>query len=317
MKIRLGVVMDDIATIHYAKDSTLAMLFEASARDYEIYYFECQDLILREGQAYGKAQPLTVMQDSQHWYQLAAATLMPLAKLDMMLMRKDPPFNQTYLYATYILEQAKRSGVLVVNDPQALRDANEKLFTAYFPQCCPPTLVTMLPAALHEFWREHQDIVCKPLNTMGGEGVFRLQPNDPNANVIFNTLTQAGQVYIMAQQFIPAITKGDKRILLINGEPVPQVLARIPQANDWRGNLAVGAKGEVMALSEREQWICSQLAPECRARGLYFVGIDVIGDYLTEINVTSPTGIREIDREAGINISALLFDQLEKLRRAH
>lgn len=227
----------------------------------------------------------------------------------MILMRKDPPFSEEYIYSTYILEQAERQGVLVMNRPQSLRDANEKLFATHFPEVCPPSVVTQSIATLHAFWQEHQDIVCKPLNVMGGASVFRLREGDVNANVIFETLTRNQTIYIMAQRYIPEISKyGDKRILMIDGEVVPHVLARIPQGNDWRGNLAAGAKGVVQPLSERDRYIAELVAPDLRTRGLYFVGLDVIGDYLTEINVTSPTGIREIDAVANINISAMLMD---------
>jgi glutathione synthase len=312
MSIRLGVVMDPIGSIHYKKDSTLAMLWEAQARNWQIHYFEQKDLFIHDGIAYGESTELQVFHDENHWFDFLGNKRLPLSELDVILMRKDPPFNEEYIYTTYILEHAERQGALVVNRPQSLRDANEKLFSTYFPQCSPPTLVTQSSARLREFWQEHHDIVCKPLNTMGGKSVFRLKDNDDNAAVIFETLTQNETFYIMAQQFIPEIKDGDKRILMINGEPMPHLLARVPQGNDWRGNLAVGAKGFVQALSERDGWICEQVGPVLRDCGLYFVGIDVIGDYLTEINVTSPTGIREIDAGANINISAILMDWIEK-----
>ncbi len=312
MSIRLGVVMDPIGSIHYKKDSTLAMLWEAQARHWQIHYFEQKDLFMDDGIAYGEARELQVSHDADNWFHFLAHKRLPLTELDVILMRKDPPFNEEYIYTTYILEQAERHGVLVVNRPQSLRDSNEKFFSTYFPQCSPPTLVTQSSARLREFWQEHHDIICKPLNTMGGKSVFRLKDQDDNAAVIFETLTQNETFYIMAQQFIPEIKDGDKRILLINGEPMPHVLARVPQGDDWRGNLAVGAKGFVQALSQRDKWICEQVGPVLRERGLYFVGLDVIGDFLTEINVTSPTGIREIDAGANTNISAILMDWIEK-----
>ncbi len=295
MPVRLGVVMDPIASLQYKKDSTLAMLWEAQARGWHLYYFEQKDLFIRDGRAFGHAQELQVFQDAHHWFEFSAPQRIALGDLDVILMRKDPPFNEEYIYTTYILELAERLGTLVVNRPQALRDSNEKMFATHFPQCSPPTLVTQSSAMLREFWEEHRDIVCKPLNTMGGTSVFRLQEHDVNAAVIFEMLTRNGTFYIMAQKFIPEIKEGDKRILLIDGEPIPHVLARVPQGNDWRGNLAVGAKGKVQSLSERDRYICAQVGPVLREQGLVFVGLDVIGDYLTEINVTSPTCIREID----------------------
>lgn len=315
MTKKLGVVMDPIGSIHYKKDSTLAMLWESQARGYEIYYMEQRDLFMRDGVPYADARRLQVAKDPDNWYQLEDHVRIPLSQLDLILMRKDPPFNEEYIYTTYLLEHAEREGVLCVNRPQSLRDSNEKLFAAHFPQCAPPTIVTQSKEKLFEFWREHQDIVCKPLNSMGGTSVFRLQPGDVNASVVFEMLTQSEVCYIMAQRFIPEIVKGDKRILMIDGEPVPHVLARVPQAGDWRGNLVVGAKGVVQPLSDRDRWICEQVGPTLRVRGLYFVGLDVIGDYLTEINVTSPTGIREIDAGAGVNVSGLLLDALEKRLR--
>lgn len=312
MTIQLGVVMDPISSINYAKDSTLAMLWEAEARGWELYYFEQKDLLLRDGVPYGYASRLKVYRDATHWFTLQDKKIMQLDELNVMLMRKDPPFNQAYIYSTYILDHAHRLGVLVVNNPQALRDANEKCYASFFPQCAPPSLVTRSMTELQAFWREYGDIVCKPLDGMGGTLVFRLRKDDANANVIFELLTQGETQYMLAQQFIPEITKGDKRILLIDGEPVPYALARIPQSGDWRGNLAAGAKGIVQPLTERDRFICSQVGPVLRERGLMFVGIDVIGDYLTEINVTSPTGIREIDAQAGVNIAGLLMDCVEK-----
>jgi glutathione synthase len=310
MTVRLGVVMDPIESIHYKKDSTLAMLWEASARGWEIYYFELKDLFLQDGLPYGDARKLTVFKQAEKWHEFGARKQMPLADLDMILMRKDPPFNEEYIYSTFILEHAEQLGVLVANRPQSLRDANEKLFAAQFPQCCPPTIVTQSIEKLRDFWQEHKDIVCKPLNVMGGASVFRLREDDVNAPVVFQTLTENETLYIMAQRFIPEIKAGDKRILMIDGVPVPYTLLRVPQGNDWRGNLAVGAKGVVQPLTKHDQWIADQVGPELRRRGLYFVGMDVIGDYLTEINVTSPTCIREIDAGANINVAGMLMDAL-------
>lgn len=311
--MRLGVIMDPLESINIAKDSTVAMLMEAARRNYEIFYFPPNSLFLRDATPYGQACKLTLTQNAAKWYELGNVERMALAECDMILMRKDPPFNENYIYITYILDAAEKAGVLVINKPQALRDANEKVYATHFPQCIPPTLVTASPSQLQDFWQEQQDIVCKPLNTMGGRSIFRLAKTDVNSNTVFDLLTHEGSTMIMAQKFIPEITQGDKRILLVNGKPIPHALSRIPQKNDWRGNLAQGAKGQVQAFSEKDKWICAQLAPDIIARGLYFVGIDVIGDYLTEVNVTSPTGIREIEAATNINISAQLFDELEKL----
>lgn len=302
--------MDPINAINYKKDSTLAMLWEAQARGWECFYCQQECLYLRDGVPYGDVHALRAFQDPAKWYELEDKQKMPLADLDVILMRKDPPFNEEYIYTTYILEQAERLGTLVVNRPQALRDANEKLFAACFPQCSPPCLVTRSMEALRDFWQEHHDIVCKPLNTMGGKSVFRLQKHEVNANVIFETLTREGTVSIMAQKFVPEIQAGDKRIVLIDGKPVSAALVRLPQGTDWRGNLAVGAKAVIMPLSPRDRFICDEIGPALHERGLYFVGIDVIGDYLTEINVTSPTGIRELDEGLGISISGQLLDSI-------
>lgn len=311
---KLGVVMDPIGSIYYHKDSTLAMLQEAQARGFEIFYFELSDLSLRNGLPFGEARQLKVFADEAKWYEFGKRLSLPLSELDIILMRKDPPVNDEFIYSTHILEHAERLGVLVVNRAQSLRDANEKLFATWFLECFPPSLVTQSLVQLRAFWHEHKDIVCKPLNNMGGTLVFRLREDDVNANVIFETLTNNETLYIMAQKYIPDIKKGDKRIIMIDGEPVPYALARVPQGNDWRGNLAAGAQGVVQALTERDYFICSQVGPELRKRGLYFVGIDVIGDYLTEINVTSPTCIREIDAGARINVSGIFFDALARIK---
>lgn len=315
MTMKLGVVMDPIGSIHYKKDTTLAMLWEAEKRGWQIYYFEQKDLYLRDGKAYGHSRRLSVFHDEKHWFEFESEQDMSLADLDVILMRKDPPFDREYIYTTYILEIAERDGVFVVNKPQSLRDANEKLFTTWFPVCCPPTLVTRSKKLLRDFHQEHADIICKPLEAMGGYSVFRLQSGDPNASVVFEMLTKNETEYAMAQKFIPAITAGDKRILMIDGEPVSHVLARVPAKGDWRGNLAAGAQGEARPLTERDRWICQQVGPVLRAKGLYFVGLDVIGDFLTEINVTSPTCVRELDAQCQLNISGILFDCIEKYKK--
>lgn len=307
----LGVVMDPIAAVHYHKDSTLAMLWEATKRGYDLFYFELKDLFLSDGQAFGYARSLTVYEDEKKWFSLQSPKVMALRDLTCILMRKDPPFDAGYYYATCILEQAEESGVRVVNRPSALRNNNEKLLAAKFPDCAPPTLVTKSKELLNEFRHAHDEIVCKPLDSMGGTNIFRIKKADPNANVIFDVLTQNETQYIMAQQFLPAIKEGDKRILMVNGEVIPYALARIPQGDEWRGNLAVGSKGVVQALSLRDEWIAKRVSGYLKEAGLYFAGLDIIGDYLTEINVTSPTCIREIEKETGINISAKLFDAMQ------
>jgi glutathione synthase len=308
--IRLGVVMDPIGSISYKKDSTLAMLVEAQSRGWQIYYMEQADLFLRDGKPFGRMRALNVAYDPDHWYDFCEETVMPLDELQVILMRKDPPFDTEYIYTTYILEQAEARGTLVVNRCQSLRDANEKMYTAWFPQCCPPTLVSRNDHQIREFLAEHQDIVVKPLWGMGGAMVFRLRKDDPNISVVMETLTEHGSRYAMAQRFLPEISDGDKRILIIDGEPIPYALARIPKFGETRGNLAAGGEGIGVELSDRDRWICDQVAPTLRDKGLLFVGLDVIGDYLTEINVTSPTCIRELDAQYGINISAQLMDAI-------
>lgn len=316
MSIRIGIVMDPISAIHYKKDSSLAMLLAARQRGWELSYMEPQDIYLQNGQAMGSMRPLQVFADPQRWYELGEAQLLPLSQLDVILMRKDPPFDNEFLYATHILEAAERDGVLVVNRPASLRDCNEKLFATRFPQCCPPNTVTRRADLLRTFIAEHGDVILKPLDGMGGSQIFRVNQNDPNISVIIETLTQHGQQQIMAQRYLPEIIDGDKRILMINGEPVPYCLARIPQAGETRGNLAAGGRGEARALSERDRWIAAEVGPELRRRGLLFVGLDVIGDYLTEINVTSPTCIREIDAAFDTDIGGKLMDCIEQQLKA-
>lgn len=310
MSIQLGVLMDPIHSISYKKDSTLAMLWEAARRDWVIYYFEQNDIFMRDGQVFARTRLLTVFQDPNKWYEFGEEQIIPLSELNVILMRKDPPFDLEYIYTTYMLEHAERAGVLVVNKPASLRDANEKMFTTWFPECCPSTLVTRSMEQLKHFLIEKKDVICKPLEGMGGASVFRLQYPDLNASVVFEVLTHHGARYIMAQQYIPEIKEGDKRILMINGEPVPYALARVPAEGELRGNLAAGGQGIAKPLTERDYWICKQVGPVLREKGLLFVGIDVIGDYLTEINVTSPTCIRELDAQCDLNISGKLFDCL-------
>jgi glutathione synthase len=308
--IKLGVVMDPIGSIKAYKDSTLAMLLEAQGRGWPIRYMEQGDLFLRDGRAFARSRALRVFDDTRRWFEWGEETTGPLSGLDVILMRKDPPFDMEYIYTTYLLERAEDEGVLVVNKPRGLRDANEKLYTAWFPQCTPPTLVTRAAGRLREFLAEHGDIVLKPLGGMGGESVFRLRGGDPNANVTIETLTARESRYAMAQRYLPEIAQGDKRILLVDGEPVPYALARIPAPGEFRGNLAAGGQGVGVPLSERDRWICAQVGPALRDKGLLFAGLDVIGDYLTEINVTSPTCIRELDKQYGLHISAMLMDTI-------
>ena len=309
--IRLGVVMDPIGQITPAKDSTLAMLLEAQARAYDIQYFEQADLRLIDGEPWGHGRPLGVSDDPTGWYELGDAKDQRLADLDVILMRKDPPFNTEYIFTTYILERAELAGALIVNRPGSLRDMNEKVFTAGFPDCCPPTLITRSMRQMRSFLKEQQKIVVKPLHSMGGRSIFVVAQGDNNANVIFETLTDYDSNFSMAQKYIPEIIDGDKRILLVNGEPVQRVLARIPSPGDNRGNLVAGAQPEVRELTARDRQICARVGPVLRDRGVLFAGLDVIGDYLTEINVTSPTGIRELAKLAGLDVAGQLMDAIE------
>lgn len=313
MSIKLGIVMDPIASINTRKDSSFAMLLEAQTRGYEIYYMEMSDLFIQDNTARASARRLQLEDSPQNWYQfLSEAKTIELAGLDVILMRKDPPFDMEYIYATYILELAEQQNTLVVNKPRSLRDANEKLFTLQFPQCTVATLVSRNKEQFKQFLQSHKDIIVKPLGGMGGHSIFRVMENDPNLNVILETVTQHGTEYIMAQRFIPEITQGDKRILMINGTPVDYALARIPPVGETRGNLAAGGSGIGVPLTERDYWLCQQVAPRLKEMGLLFVGMDVIGDYVTEINVTSPTCIRELDKMYDLNISALLMDEIEQ-----
>jgi glutathione synthase len=310
---RLGVVMDPIGAITYAKDSTLAMLLAAQEHGFTLAYLEQRDLMLRDGVALGRMRALTVRADPLSWFTLGEPEVAPLADLQVLLMRKDPPFDMEYIYTTYILERAERAGVLVVNRPQGLRDMNEKVFTAWFPQCCAATLITRDMAQMAAFLREHGKIVVKPLHGMGGASIFVLAQGDPNARVVFETLTDYGQHFAIAQRYLPEIaTTGDSRVLLVDGEPVPYALARMPQGEDHRGNLAAGAKGVGRPLNERDRWLAAQIGPELARRGMLFVGLDVIGGWVTEINVTSPTGIRELDKQFGISVGGLLVEAIER-----
>ena len=311
-QIQLGIVMDPISAINIKKDSSFAMLLAAQAKGWPLYYIEQSDLFLSQGVARATVRPLTVIENNKHWYELGETKTVALSELDVVLMRKDPPFDMEYIYSTYLLEQAQSAGVLIVNNPQSLRDANEKLFTAWFPECCPDTLVTRQDSLIRDFYKTHGDIILKPLDGMGGASIFRIKEQDPNLSVIIETLTEHGQKSIMVQRYIPDIVEGDKRILMIDGEPVPYALARIPADGETRGNLAAGGRAEGRPLTERDRWICQQVGPKLREKGLIFVGLDVIGDYLTEINVTSPTCIRELDQQFGLNIAGDLMDSIQQ-----
>jgi glutathione synthase len=309
--------MDPIDEIKPAKDTTLAMLLAAQKRGWELWYAEQSDLWLRDGVALGRVRPVSVRNDLKDWFTLDTAHTRPLADFQVILMRKDPPFDMEYIYTTYILERAEEQGVLVANRPQGLRDMNEKVFTAWFPQCCAPTLITRDMADMHAFLREHTRIVCKPLYGMGGRSIFVVDRGDKNANVVFETMTEYGTRFAIVQKYIPDIVAtGDSRILVIDGEPAPYALARIPSESDNRGNLAAGARGEGRELNERDRWLVGQIGPTLRQRGMLFVGLDVIGGYVTEINVTSPTGVRELDKQFGTEIAGLLMDAIDRRLRA-
>jgi len=310
--LKIGMVMDPIGSITTKKDSSFAMLLEAERRNAEIHYFEQGDLKLLSGKALGRSRRISVRDDPTDWFTFGEQQEVALGDLDVILMRKDPPFDMEYVYTTYILERAQGDGALIVNDPRALRDMNEKAYTAWFPDCTPVTLITRSMSEMKAFLQTHDRIVVKPLDGMGGRSIFVVRSGDNNANVIFETLTDYGRQFAMAQVYIPEITEGDKRILLIDGEPVPHALARIPSGDDNRGNMVAGAIAKGQPLTERDVLICEQVGPILRDAGVVFAGIDVIGDYLTEVNVTSPTGIRELDREFGVNIAGLMFDAIER-----
>ncbi|MDP9009615.1 MAG: glutathione synthase [Pseudomonadota bacterium] len=312
-RVRLVVIMDPIGAINPAKDSTVGILLAAQARGWELFYAELKDLWLRDGIAWGRLAPLQVMDDAASWFSLGRAANSKLGDFDVILMRKDPPFDTEYIYCTYILDRAQIQGALVCNRPQGLRDMNEKVYTAWFPECCAPTLITRNMHDMGEFLSEHGKAVCKPLDGMGGKSIFVLEHGDKNRNVIFETLTAYGTRYAIVQRYLPEIvTAGDCRIILVDGEPVPFALQRIPNPEDHRGNLAAGARAESRALNERDRWLCAQIGPKMRAAGMLFVGLDVIGDYVTEINVTSPTGIRELNKKHGVDIGAMLVEAIDR-----
>lgn len=310
----LGIIMDPIASIKPHKDTSFALLLKAQSYGWNIQYLEQQHLFLKYGIPWGRTQSLEVYDRADNWFKLGSAITQPLEQFDILLMRKDPPIDMAYLYTTNMLDHVEQKGTLVVNRPQSLRDANEKLFATWFPQCMAPTMVSALESELKTFIQEQGTVVLKPLDSMGGENIFKSDAKDPNLTVIIELLTGHGQRPIMVQRYIPEITEeGDKRIILINGEPIPYALARIPQTGQFRGNLAAGGTGIGVKLTERDRWICKQIGPVLREKGLYLVGIDIIGDYLTEINVTSPTCVRELEAQFNIDISGQILDTLSEL----
>ena len=312
MVTKLGVVMDPIATLNPKKDSTLAMMLAAQDRGWEIFSIEQSGLYIQEGEVFTHRHQVKVFDDLQHWYEIIDARHLPISDLDLVLMRKDPPFNMEYLYTTYLLEMAEKAGTPVLNRPGSIRDCNEKLFALQFTQCCPPHVVSRDPLILRKFHETHGDVIYKPLDGMGGTSIFHVKPGDSNLSVIIETLTNHGQQQAMAQKYIPEIKNGDTRILLVNGNPIPFGLARVPACGESRGNLAAGGEGIGRELNDRDRWSCQQVGPALKEKGLYFVGIDVIGDYLTEINVTCPTCIRELDKAFDLDIAGTYMDFIEQ-----
>ena len=311
MTYTVGVVMDPIAKIKPEKDTSFAMMLEAQHRGATLIYLELKDLYIDNGVPKAIGYPVTVRDQAQDFYTLGEEKQYLLGDLDVILMRKDPPFDSEFLYATHILDLAERAGALVVNKPQSLRDFNEKLFTAYFPELIPDTLVTRNAALVRQFHAKHKDVICKPLDGMGGASIFRIKEDGTNPGVIIATLTSNGQSQMMVQAYLPAIKEGDKRVLIVNGKVMPYCLARLPSAGETRGNLAAGGTGRPQPISDSDRALAETIAPVLVERGLMFVGLDVIGDRITEINVTSPTCVREIERAYDINITGELFDAIE------
>ena len=312
MTIKLGIISDPICGFNIKKDTGFAMMLAAQQRGYELYYMEMDDLFLYQGNAQATAAKLEVFDDPNHWYELEPKQELNLGDLDVILMRKDPPFDTEYIYATYILERAELAGALVVNKPQSLRDANEKLYTAWFSEHTPDTLVTRSQEQIRAFLAKHGDVILKPLDGMGGASIFRVKQDDANIGVICETLTEHGSRYAMAQNYIPAIKDGDKRVLVVDGEVMPYCLARIPQGGETRGNLAAGGKGEARPISDSDRKIAEAVAPALKQKGLLFVGLDIIGDKLTEINVTAPTCVKEIEAAYDTSIMAKFYDAIER-----
>ncbi len=314
MTINIGIVMDPIESITPYKDSSLAMMIAAQNKGWQLHYIQQSGLYLKENTTKADFKPIKVFDDNNHWYETGNLSTINASDLDVILMRLDPPFDMEYIYTTYMLETIEQQGCLVVNKPASLRDANEKLFATHFPQCCTDVLVSRQPQKLRQFIEQFQDVILKPLDGMGGQSIFRVSPTDANLSVILETMVNDGQHTIMAQKFIPEITEGDKRILMINGEAIPYTLARIPAKGETRGNLAAGGTGKAMPITRREQWIADQVGPTLKKMGILFAGLDVIGDYLTEINITSPTCIREIDKQFNLDIAGQLMDCIENIK---
>jgi len=314
MTLNIGIVMDPIESIKPYKDSSLAMMLAAQKKGWNLHYIQQDGLYLSESKVRADTQPVKVFDDNQRWFELGNTSTINASTLDVIFMRVDPPFNMEYIYTTYLLEMLEHQGSLIINRPSSLRDANEKLFATHFPQCCTDTLVTRKPQKLREFIAQHHDVILKPLDGMGGQSIFRVTPDDANLSVILETMLNFGQHTVMAQKFIPEIKQGDKRILMVNGEAIPYTLARIPAEGETRGNIAAGGSGVAMPITERELWIANEVGPRLKQMGILFAGLDVIGDYLTEINITSPTCIREIDAQFNIDIAGQLMNCIEQLK---
>jgi glutathione synthase len=311
--MKLGIVMDPIESINFKKDSTLAMMLEAQSREYQLFYITPDSLYINERGAFAIAKLINVKNDPTGWFDFKEEIQIRLSELDVIFMRQDPPFNSNFIYNTYVLESAEKEGVLVVNKPESLRDCNEKVFATEFPECCTPFLVTSNPDLLKSFIEDHRDTVIKPLDGMGGSSIFRLRNSDPNLNVILETITESFTTKVMIQTFIPEIVDGDKRILLINGKPMNAAVARVPAEGELRGNLAAGASAVARSLTEKDLWICEQVGPKLKDLGLVLVGLDIIGDYLTEINVTSPTCFREYESLCDIDVAFNFLEAVEGL----
>ena len=314
MTINIGIVMDPIESITPYKDSTLAMMLAAQTKGWHLHYIQQSGLYLQDSTVKADYKPVQVFDDNEKWFETGPLSTMDAAKLDVILMRIDPPFDMEYIYTTYLLEMAEQQGSLIVNKPSSLRDANEKLFATQFPQCCTDVLVSCDPKKLRDFVFKFKDVILKPLDGMGGQSIFRVTPDDANLSVILETMVDFGQHTVMAQKFIPEIKAGDKRILMVSGEAVPYTLARIPAEGETRGNIAAGGTGKAMPITEREQWIADQVGPSLTKMGILFAGLDIIGDYLTEINITSPTCIREIDKQFNLDIAGQLMDCIEEIK---
>ncbi len=311
--MEIGVVMDPIQSIKPAKDTTLALLIAAQVRGHKLWYMESKDMWIYDGIAWARRRSLSVRDDAKDYFSLGAYEDVPMRMMDVVLMRKDPPFDMNYITCTYILERAVVEGVRVVNHPRGLRDINEKAHISWFAHCCPPTLIAKSKEHLRAFIDEQGKIVLKPLDGMGGKSIFVIDRSDPNISVIIETMTEEERCFVMAQRYLPEIRDGDKRILLVNGQPVSYLLARVPAVGESRGNLAAGGRGEVRPLSPRDRWIAEQVGPAMKHMGMLFVGIDVIGDYLTEINVTSPTCLREIESQSGLAVAGPVIEALGDL----